>query len=297
MCPQTEEYNAQGKELREHGSQAFPAAWYQGDWDSISVPLHWHREMEAGFVTRGQVLLTVGREHCLIREGEGFFINSGIPHAFSRGEEAASSQCSIVFDPSIVGGRMDSVFWQRYVQPVLNAAAIPWQHLTKAEDWQQETVRAVQSAWEDCRTEAPDYELSVRNSLTVLLMQLERHRPGEHPQQNRRILRDNERIRNMMDYIQLHFSQPLTVSDIADSAVISVSECLRCFHNTIGMTPIQCLKHYRVQQAASRLVHTDQKISQIASDCGFQEMSYFAKAFREIMGLTPSQYRKTKAQP
>ena len=42
--PVLEEYNDQGKELREHGSAAFPAACYGGDWRATSVPLHWHRE-------------------------------------------------------------------------------------------------------------------------------------------------------------------------------------------------------------------------------------------------------------
>ena len=74
--------------------------------------------------------------------------------------------------------------------------------------------------------------------------------------------------------------------------MISVSEALRCFHNTIGLTPIQYLKNYRIQQAAAQLQNTDRKISEIGNACGFQEMSYFAKAFREIMGVTPSRYRK-----
>ena len=96
----------------------------------------------------------------------------------------------------------------------------------------------------------------------------------------------------MMQYIQDHFTDQLTTNEIAASAMISPSECLRCFHNTIGITPIQYTKYYRVQRAADQLVATDRKIADIGSDCGFQEMSYFAKAFREIMGITPSEYRK-----
>ena len=74
--------------------------------------------------------------------------------------------------------------------------------------------------------------------------------------------------------------------------MISVSEALRCFHNTIGLTPIQYTKYYRVQRAADMLLNTDQKIARIGEACGFQEMSYFAKAFREQMGVTPSEYRR-----
>lgn len=286
-----EEYNDQGKELREHGSVAFPAACYGGDWRNTSVPLHWHGELEAGFVTSGEVILTVGKERILLRQGQGFFINSGIPHAFAKGREETSSQCSIVFDPSIVGGRMDSVFWRKYVQPVISAITMPWTALDRETPWQNRTLDAVMDAWEVCSKKEPGYELNARNALTQILVQLEKNRPLEEPVGSGRILRDNERIRLMMSYIQSHYREELTVSQIASSAMISVSEALRCFHNTMGMTPIQCVKHYRIQRAAGAMSDPEKKISQIASECGFQEMSYFARAFREVMGMTPSRYR------
>lgn len=286
-----DEYNDQGKELREHGSVAFPAACYGGDWRNTSVPLHWHGELEAGFVTSGEVILTVGKDRIPLRQGQGFFINSGIPHAFAKGGEETSSQCSIVFDPSIVGGRMDSVFWRKYVQPVISAITMPWAELNRDIPWQSRVLDAVMDAWEVCSQKETGYELNARNALTQILVQLEKNRPPEQPAGTGRILRDNERIRLMMSYIQSHYREELTVSQIAASAMISVSEALRCFHNTMGMTPIQCVKHYRIQRAAGALSDPEKKISQIASECGFQEMSYFARAFREVMGMTPSRYR------
>lgn len=291
-----DEYNDQGKELREHGSTAFPAACYGGDWCNTSVPLHWHAELEAGFVTSGEVTMVVGKERIVLREGQGFFINSGIPHAFAKGNADVSTQRSIVFDPSIVGGRMDSVFWQKYVQPVINAISMPWLVLSRETDWQARIIDAVTIAWTACEAEVSGYELTVRSRLTDLMVWLEENRPQEQSVNSRRILRDNERIRLMMGYIQEHFGEELTVGRIAASAMISISECLRCFRNTIGMTPIQCVKHYRIQRAAGALADPEKKISQVAAECGFQEMSYFAKAFREIMGMTPSQYRSRLEQ-
>jgi AraC-like DNA-binding protein len=286
-----DEYNDQGKELREHGSVAFPAACYGGDWRNTSVPLHWHGELEAGFVTSGEITLIVGKDRIPLRQGQGFFINSGIPHAFAKGSEETSSQCSIVFDPSIAGGRMDSIFWQKYVQPVIGEIAMPWTGLKREIPWQSCILDGVMRAWEVCSKKEAGYELDARDALTQILVQLEKNRPLEQPASAGRILRDNERIRLMMSYIQSHYREELTVSQIAASAMISVSEALRCFHNTTGMTPIQCVKHYRIQRAAGALLDPDKKISQVAAECGFQEMSYFARAFREIMGMTPSRYR------
>jgi len=285
-------FNEQGQELREHGTAAFPVACYGGDWKDVSVRLHWHKEVEAGFVTSGQVLLVAGKEKTILSEGDGFFINSGIPHSFLDAGAASSRQKSIVFDPILVGGRIDSIFWQRYVYPVVTSAALPWCCLKKTEDWQKAALEKIRSAWEHCTAGEKDFELEVREALTGLMVRLQQNLPAQQPAQGRRIQRDNERIRNMLSFIQANYSQNLSVGDIAASALISPSEALRCFHNTIGLTPMQYVAHYRIQRAAELIRKTDRKIQEIGADCGFQEMSYFAKTFRSIMDMTPSQYRR-----
>ena len=287
-----DEYNSQGRELREHGTAAFPIAIYSGDWTESSMQLHWHDEMEAGFVTAGAVLMYAGKEKIILSKGDGFFINRGIPHTFLAADEEESRQKSLVFDPILIGGRFDSVFWQIYVQTVANAATMPWFTFDRGIPWHKDAIRAIESAWRCCQNAESEYELDVRHSLSHLLALLKRHLPVEHPTLARKISRDNERIKIMLQYIQDHFTEQLTTSEIAASVMISPSECLRCFHNTIGLTPIQYTKYYRVQRAADQLLATEKKIADIGSDCGFQEMSYFAKAFREIMGVTPSEYRK-----
>lgn len=285
-------YNEEGKEIREHGSAAFPVAHYSGDWKTASVQLHWHNELEAGFVTAGQITLYVRREKITLRKGDGFFINTGIPHAFLEAEDAESRQCSVVFDPILVGGRFSSVFWQKYVQPVTSAASFPCVIFRREEPWHAEAVRAVETVWHCCQLQEDGYEIQVRNQLSLLMGLLKAHLPQENPTKARHIARDNERIRIMMGYIQSHFTEELTTGDIAKSAMISPSECLRCFHNTIGLTPIQYTKYYRIQRAAAALLATDKKIAEIGAECGFQEMSYFAKAFREVLKVTPSEYRR-----
>ena len=84
------------------------------------------------------------------------------------------------------------------------------------------------------------------------------------------------------------------MKDIADSATISVSECLRCFQATIGVTPIQYVKQYRIQKAAELLIASDRTISDIGGQCGFYDMSYFSKEFRKIYSCTPSEYRNSR---
>ena len=105
-------------------------------------------------------------------------------------------------------------------------------------------------------------------------------------------LRDSQRMKNMLQYIDEHYSDNITINEIAESVSLSVSECLRCFHRNIGTTPIQYLKSFRIKKAAELLTNTDMKIVDVGIVCGFQDMSYFAKTFRNIYGCTPSKYRE-----
>ena len=98
----------------------------------------------------------------------------------------------------------------------------------------------------------------------------------------------------MLQYIQDNLSGELTAGEIARSASLSESECLRCFRSMLGTTPIQYVRQLRVHRAAELLTSTDWKIADVGALCGFQEMSYFAKTFRAIKGCTPSRYRAEK---
>lgn len=116
--------------------------------------------------------------------------------------------------------------------------------------------------------------------------------PGAEKTPSEKALRDGQRMKIMLQYIQEHYGEELTLTKIAQSAAVSENECLRCFRTMIGSTPIRYVKQVRIQRAAELLAATDRKISDIGGMCGFQEMSYFAKIFRELKGYTPKEYRR-----
>ena len=98
----------------------------------------------------------------------------------------------------------------------------------------------------------------------------------------------------MLQFIQENYALEIDTGDIARSAAISESECLRCFRSTIGASPIQYLKQFRVQKAAELLLSTGKDIGEVGGQCGFQDASYFTKTFRELKGSTPSAYRRER---
>lgn len=290
-CNTTTDCN--GRELVSHGTTLFPIACYHDNLTNSAIPWHWHEELEVLLVTEGAAIITADGCKRTLHEGEGCFINSGILHGAQNFEHSGCRFHSLVFHPRLVGGSLDSVFWQNYIQPLLQNPTLKFVCLDSAKPWMQTAAALIETAWQGCLNELPGYEFAVRDALSQLVFLLSANYPALPQHTPPKALRDAKRIKIMLQYIQEHFQQELQIAQIAGSALISESECLRCFRSTIGITPIQYVKQFRIQKAAGLLTSTNQKIADIAAQCGFFDVSYFTKTFREQKGCTPSAYRKS----
>lgn len=283
--------NEHGRELIDHGTALFPIACYDDDIQHTPVPWHWHDELEAGIITEGTAVIAAGSEKYHLSKGEGFFINSGIFHAGWPLDTAACKLHSIVFHPKLVGSSVDSIFWQKYLLPILSNKTLSILPLNPSHKWMADALTVIEESWKTCSSEQSGYEFHIRSLLSQLIFILNENCDTFELTSSQKKLREETRIKEMLKFIHLHFGEEISTSQIAGSASVSNSECLRCFNNVIGITPIQYLKQYRIQKAAEMLHSTDMKIADIAQKCGFQEMSYFSKTFRQIKGIPPSQFR------
>lgn len=282
----------QGRELMEHGTPLFPAACYYDDIREGCVPWHWHDELEILVVETGTARVSVNGTDHMVKQGEGFFVNAGALHGVWNGASGPCLLQSVVFHPRLVGGSVDSILWQKYLEPLLSDPCRPCVHFTSGREWEEAASKTIQAAWQSCVSEAEGFEFEVRERLSRLIFLLAKNCPATEKKPSEKTLRDGERIKAMLQYIQEHYSGELNLAQIAGSANLSENECLRCFRSMVGSTPIQYVKQMRIQKAAELLVSTDWKISDIGTACGFQEMSYFAKTFRELKGYTPGEFRK-----
>lgn len=292
LSPCDTRINRQGMELNQHGTGLFPIACYHDDLQKGPVPWHWHVELEIGIVTEGAAVVVAGNERFLAEQGEGFFINSGVLHAMWNRDQSNCRFHSAVFHPRLVGGNIDSIFWQNYIQPLLEDKTRQSIHFISSELWHRDALDAIEQAWNSCVEEPPGYDLKVRNALSQVAFLLSCNRTVAAKQPSAKVLRDEERMKKMLQFIQDNYAAQICTETIAGSAMISESECLRCFKNTIGTAPIQYLRQFRIQKAAELLSATSESVAEIAFRCGFPDASYFTKIFHEMRGCTPSEYRK-----
>lgn len=95
-------------------------------------------------------------------------------------------------------------------------------------------------------------------------------------------------------YIHHHYSREVTLEDLAQVAGLSRYHFTRLFKETTGITPIQYVTNFRIQQAADLLINSSIKIESIANQVGYQNANYFNKVFHKVTGESPGSFRKNK---
>ena len=104
-----------------------------------------------------------------------------------------------------------------------------------------------------------------------------------------------DRDRRMMrahDAMDRSFAQPLEVRSVARIAYVSEAHFSRQFRATFGETPHRYLQRRRVERAMELLRESDRPVTEICLDVGFNSLGTFSRTFSEIVGESPSSYRK-----
>ena len=103
---------------------------------------------------------------------------------------------------------------------------------------------------------------------------------------------EDERVRQVKEYIATHYMNDICLQELADIAHMSAEAFSRFFRNRTGRTPNRYLIDYRLGIAARMLITTQQSVSEIGFSCGFNTLSHFNRLFRESKGCTPSEFRE-----
>lgn len=95
----------------------------------------------------------------------------------------------------------------------------------------------------------------------------------------------------VLDYIDAHLSDEITLAGLAELVDISPFHFGRLFKQSLGRSPYQYLLQQRIERAKKLLKQTDKSIVEIALECGFNSHSHLGRKFRQLTGVTPKVYR------
>lgn len=94
-------------------------------------------------------------------------------------------------------------------------------------------------------------------------------------------------------YLQQHLSDNVSLEELAGRFFMSRSYLTRSFRNVTGFSVVEYMNYIRIQRAQQLLKESERSITDIAAHCGFGNITYFEKVFKQTTGQTPLQYRKS----
>jgi AraC-like DNA-binding protein len=102
----------------------------------------------------------------------------------------------------------------------------------------------------------------------------------------------DKRIKKVLQHVIDHYKDPLSVTDMAEMVKLSPLYFGNFFKNETGQSFRQYLTLIRLNQAENMLISGMYKVSEVAEECGFSDIYYFSRVFKEHFGITPSEVLK-----
>lgn len=284
-------------EIRRHGTVAFPFQYYREmyNWARCeSIEWHWHNEIEFVHVLDGTIKCHIGEQVIVMKQGDALFINSGIIHRYQAPENSKQSICQfsdILFSPELIAPSSSAVY-RNYVQPVVTLGQ-PFLLLRGTEAWERQTLNCYQTIQQICQSARDFLELRIHIGICELWLSLSPHikKTSTEQQRNKHMLTQS-RLRMMMQFIEDHYTERVSLNDIANAANISKSAALRCFRSGMQVSPVEYLNDYRLNRAKELLIGSYSTISEVALAVGFDNVGYFDRVFKRAFGVTPKQFAK-----
>lgn len=281
------------KEENPHGTPMFPLQVYSHKDKNgfYSVTAHWHDELEFLYIEEGTMYGIIAGKSYVMHAGEFYFINSGELHELKA--YSHSLHHAIVFDPKLLNFDLYDACQHNFIQPVSQQKLLFPNSTSElfSADEKEELRRLFISI---IRNYYHPEHCALLNIKICLLQILELCFRTEVMIQNEitgKQLSSMNQLKSVLDFIKTHYAEQITLEDLAGIACMSSTYFCRYFRQEMGKTPFTFLNEYRIKKAAILLDNSSLSVSDVAFSCGFDNISYFIRKFREYQMITPKQYR------
>ncbi|OAH57402.1 AraC family transcriptional regulator [Domibacillus aminovorans] len=146
-----------------------------------------------------------------------------------------------------------------------------------------------------CKSKTPNQE-NVRIFKNAYIALEEKFRPCKRCKPDGLQLPAEEWVEQIVEWIDHHYTEPLTLHTLADISHGSPYHLQRLFKRVKGISPTEYIQQVRIEKAMNKLEITEQSIADIGTAVGFLNTPYFITLFKKMVGNTPSGYRKAYHQ-
>ncbi len=251
-------------------------------------PCHFHPECELTAILSGEMYYRAHDTEYLLRAGDAVFVNANVMHAGRSCNGAECTYLPINFWPIFVSGHENSLIDKKYVEPI-REDLFPCAVLRADQEADRPALALVAEIVRLMGAREEGWELLTKSAICRLwyflyIVSKERGAP--------RVDAGVDAVKRAIFFIEAHYSEKLTLNDLAGASRLSRSEFCRTFHRFTGRTAFSYLQHERIRRSLALLEDRALSVTDVAMQVGFSNASYYAEIFRRYMGISPLAYRK-----
>lgn len=254
---------------------------------------HQHLNFEIMMVDSGSGIYTTDNESHSITKGDIFVFSSNEQHCITATGVDGLCITNLQFDPQFIqynGTNFD------YTTVITNSRFCfqhnpLFQNKIDAKD-AAELIQLFCLIKNELFGQSEEYVLSIKSYLQLLLIKLVRDF-GYMDKTNTMNAEQLSHIHHALVYIDEHFTEQITLQELASLAGLTSNYLCSLFKQISGMTLWDYISAKRINKAAQLLTTQDNtmNILEIAMHCGYNSTANFNKSFKKITGMTPSEYR------
>ncbi len=251
---------------------------------------HYHPEYEIVVVFQGSGRRHVGNHLSYYTDGDLVLIGSNVPHAgFGYGTMDLHEEVVIQFKENFLGDN----FWECQEMAAIKQL---FERSKQGIAFHGETRTILNERFRKLLT-LPHFErlIELLNILQYLANATEYTLLNPVDIRYNFSLKDQERLSKIYKFVEENFTQEIDIQLVADLANLTVPAFCNYFKKNVNQTFTEFVNEYRVNQACKMLLRGEE-ISDVCFHCGFNNVSYFGRVFRELKGKSPSQFRRIFAE-
>lgn len=260
------------------------------------ILFHWHPEMEIHYVYEGTARYHIDAEYLNSRAGDIILMRPNAMHSVHPIADQPHHVDAFLCHLDMVAASPLDKTTITHIQPLQNNR-FKFSPVIRPDDAGYDAIKnCLMGIFATIRQDERHAELLLKSQVTQLIYLLYFHK-HVHRKMSDDVYRKNEKIRQLMDYIHDNYHQDLPLDQLAEHMGYSKPHFMAVFKQQVGMSCTDFIIHYRLSKACEFLVQSQLPILEIATNCGFNNLSNFNRQFKNHYQMTPSQYRKNFLKP
>lgn len=261
------------------------------------IPAHSHEFIEFIYVVEGTGVHEYRGQSYNISEGDVFIIEPYVSHSYQANTDQLFVH-NVIFQPSMlekelsVLSQFTSFIGFFYIEPFFRNHANFQTHLKLGQHEHIEIMIQLDRLLQEFTKKEMGYNVVIKSRLIELFVYLSRCYSKREQQQWPPIQDESTLFQDISNFIQSHYSQPLSLEQVSHLCRMSQSSFSVKFKQHFNKTFVEYRNGIRIQVAKGLLMKTNQKISSVAEQIGFEDLSYFNKLFKREVGTSPIKYRQ-----